>query len=479
MSTTLEWQKLAQIKLNNKTETNNIDFKRDLTEDQERIKEHINAFGNNPHGGLFVFGINKNFTFFDGPLNQEQIVEKMTSLAQDSQVPPLRIVVHHIELNLKALLAIEILPTSQRPAFIRSRDPWKNGAYKRTGSSTYPMTDLEIRDLLAHSQQYSYDSEPLNDPAVKIEELNLKLLESTFSPFNSAQGLSQGNLQVLLDNKIITLHGQHYLPTLAGWLMFANHPQSVRALKNASIEFQLFQGTTRGEQLKKQEINGTLPEQINLAIHTLQQHLWKIPKIQGVKREEIPSYDQITLREIITNAVVHRDYQQLYQPVKIAMFSDRIEVENPGGLMPGLTIYNLLHKRSWRNKYLATLLSKVGLGEMDGQGIDRIYEATRRLKVPAPIIYSDSRSFKIILSAPKDYDSYSPEEKRLTVLVLLIIEQEIDNESLRNIFSIDQTKASTLLKQLTDEGLIHRTTQSMKYAKYRMTETYHQKIWEE
>lgn len=470
-----EWEKLVQSKFEHQAEANSIDFKRDLSEDSERLKEHINAFGNTPGGGLFVFGVNRDYSFNEAKLNHDAIAEKVASLANDAQVPPLTTVVHHISLSKRNLLALEVLPSSQLPVFIRSRDPWKNGAFKRSGSSTLPMNEQEIRGLMARSQQFSFDSEPVREAT--IEGLDLRVLEETLLPFRANQGFSAGNLQVLLDNKVIAANGTGYLPTLAGWLMFADNPQKIRSLKNAWIEFQLFKDKTRNEPVRKLEIVGTLPQQVSLAIDTLLQHVWKIPKLQGIRREEISSYDQVILREVITNAVVHRDYQQLHQPVKIAMFSDRIEVENPGGLLPGLTTFNLLHKRAWRNENIATLMSKVGLGEMDGQGIDRIYAATHRLKVPAPILYNENRSFKIVLSAPKEYEQYTPEEKRLTVLVLLILEQEIDNESLRNVFNIDSSKASTLLKLLAEDGVIRRTGPSMKFARYRLTEEYHNRVW--
>ena len=475
MATTEEWQRLTQIQFENKTEANNIDFKRDLAEDIERLKEHINAFGNSTGGGLFVFGVNKDYSLHDGNLNQDAITERIATIAHDAQVPSLRTVVHHMTLNSKVLLAIEVLPSSQLPVFIKSRDPWTRGAFKRSGSSTLPMTEQEIRSLMARSQQFSYDSEPVRE--AKIEDLDNSALEEYLPSYKASQGVSPSNIQVLMDNQIITTNGNGYLPTLAGWLMFANNPQKIRSLKNASIEFQLFKDKTRSEQVRILPINGTLPQQVSLAIDTLLQHVWKIPKLQGIKREEISSYDKVTLREVITNAVVHRDYQQLHQPVKIAMFSDRIEVENPGGLLPGLTTFNLLHKRAWRNENIASLMAKVGLGEMDGQGIDRIYAATNKLKVPAPTLYDENRSFKMVLSAPKEYDDYTPGEKRLTVLVLLILEQEVDNEGIRNVFNIDAARASTLLKLLVDDDMIRRTGPSMKYARYRLTEEFQRKVW--
>jgi ATP-dependent DNA helicase RecG len=475
MATTEEWQRLTQVQFDNKTESNNIDFKRDLAEDNERLKEHINAFGNSPTGGLFVFGVNKDYSFYEEAINQDTITERIATVAHDAQVPSLGTVVHHITLNSKILLGIEVLPGSQLPVFIKSRDPWTKGAFKRSGSSTLPMTEQEIRSLMARSQQFSYDFEPVLD--AKVEDLDTSSLEEHIPTYKASQGGSLGNIQVLLDNQIIRAYGNGYLPTLAGWLMFANNPQKIRSLRNASIEFQLFKDKTRSEQVRVLPIYGTLPQQVSLAIDTLLQHVWKIPKLQGIKREEIASYDKVTLREVITNAVVHRDYQQLHQPVKIAMFSDRIEVENPGGLLPGLTTFNLLHKRAWRNEGIAELMTKVGLGEMDGQGIDRIYAATNKLKVPAPTLYDENRSFKIVLSAPKEYDDYTPSEKRLTVLVLLILEQEVDNEGIRNVFNIDAARASTLLKLLVDDDMIRRTGPSMKFARYRLTEEFQRKVW--
>jgi predicted HTH transcriptional regulator len=112
MAKTEEWQIQVETKYKNKSETNNIDFKRDLTEDAERLKEHINAFGNTVGGGLFVFGVNRDYSFYDQDLNQDAIAEKIASIANDSQVPPLRTVVHHIKLSDKTLLAVEICPGS-------------------------------------------------------------------------------------------------------------------------------------------------------------------------------------------------------------------------------------------------------------------------------------------------------------------------------------------------------------------------------
>jgi ATP-dependent DNA helicase RecG len=474
MLNSIDWLPLVEAALANKSETNEIDFKKSVSEEKnERLKEHINAFGNHPTGGLFVFGICRDFTFSTSPIDQEAAIQKITSLANDSQMPPLRAVVHHLTIKGHNVLGVEICPGSKCPVFIKGRDPW-SGAFKRSGSSTIAMGEQEIRDLLAQAQKYNFDEETIT--GTSVNELSFSTIEEHIENFRADQGLSKSNVEILLDNRIVKLASGQPVPTLAGWMVFAKNPQSIRSMKNASIEFQQFRGKNRDEPIRKLEINGTLIEQVQNTIAVLQQNMWRVPKLQGIKREDVPSYDEVTLREVVTNSVVHRDYQQLHQPVKVAMFSDRVEVENPGGLLPGLTPLNLIHKRAWRNESIANLMSKIGLGEMDGQGIDRIFTAIHRLKVPAPQISDDKRSFKIVLSAPKAYEEYSPQERRLTLLVLLILEQETDNERVRNAFGINATKASTLLKQMVEEGILRRTTKSMKYAKYRLDETYLTKV---
>lgn len=145
--------------------------------------------------------------------------------------------------------------------------------------------------------------------------------------------------------------------------------------------------------------------------------------------------------------------------------------------MPGLTIFNLVHKRDWRNPWLAELMKKFGFGEMDGQGIDRLYAVTLSIKVPRPLFIDHQSSFTVVLSAPKSYEEFTPEEKRLMILILAIIQETLDNESVRNCFGISSEKASTLIKAMVADKVLRPNSPSRKYAKYILTERYREKIF--
>ncbi|MEM1137955.1 MAG: ATP-binding protein, partial [Bacteroidota bacterium] len=420
------WKKLIEEALKNKAEYNYLDFKLKLSIQNERTKEHINAFGNLERGGCFVFGVD-NFKIIGINENWDNIITKIGHFAKATQEPSLSVNAFPIEISGKELLCVHILPSLSKPVFIKDRAPLGGKAcFKRSGSATVPMSIQEIKDLLISTTNNYYDESVVRN--AKLEELDFIKLFELLPQLETDNYFSQKNIAILTDYRILTNGKQTFEITVAGWLCFAKNPQAYKQFRNAYIEFQIFQGSARNKPIKKYAIQGSLPEQIEQAIQLLQQNIWTVPKIQGIVREDVPAYTTQPLREIIANSVVHRDYRRMHQPVKIAMFNNRIEIENPGGLLPGLTIYNLIHKRDWRNPLLAELMKKFGFGEMDGQGIDRLYAATLDIKVPPPVFIDHENSFVVVLSAPKNFKEFSPEEKRLMVIILAIMHEVVDNE---------------------------------------------------
>ncbi len=469
------WKSHIEEALTNKAEYNFLDFKLDLSNKNERLKEHINAFGNLEIGGCFVFGVD-DFVPVGIKEDGDPIIQRVTHIASNTQEPKLNVEIFSVTINSKQLLCLHILSGSSKPVFIKDRAPLGGIAcFKRTGSLTIAMSIQEIKDLLAHSTEKYYDESVVEDAVV--EDLDFEKLCSLL-PMDTSKPWLAKNIAILKDNQIVVGHAKTPKVTVAGWLCFAKNVQAKRQFRNAYIEFQIFSSTTRENPVKKQEIKGTLSEQIEQSILILQQYIWLIPEIHGVKREDIPAYQDRVLREVVTNSLVHRDYTKMHQPVKIALFSNRLEIENPGGLMPGLTTLNLVHKRDWRNPLLAELMKKFGFGEMDGQGIDRLYAATIAVKVPPPIFISSHSSFSVMLSAPKLFEEFTFEEKHIMIIIMLIMQEKIDNESVRRCFDITAEKASTLLKSMVVDHIIELSGRSRKYAKYVLTNQYREKVFE-
>jgi len=97
----------------------------------------------------------------------------------------------------------------------------------------------------------------------------------------------------------------------------------------------------------------------------------------GLFRVELPTFDEVSVREALLNAMTHRDYR-LGGSVFVRQYSQRLEVVSPGGLPTGITPANILDQQNPRNRRLAEALAKCGLIERSGQGMNLMFESAIR-----------------------------------------------------------------------------------------------------
>jgi len=164
------WGQLIREALNNRTEYNFLDFKLNLSDKTERLKEHINAFGNLERGGCFVFGVEK-FVPVGTQDDKDAVIRKIVDLAGSTQVPSLNVDTFSVKIGNKNLLCLHILPGISKPVFIKDRAPLGGRAcFKRSGSSTIAMQFQEIKDLLINAQENYYDESAIQD-ALRLQEI--------------------------------------------------------------------------------------------------------------------------------------------------------------------------------------------------------------------------------------------------------------------------------------------------------------------
>lgn len=108
---------------------------------------------------------------------------------------------------------------------------------------------------------------------------------------------------------------------------------------------------------------------------------WELP--EGMFRRQVPHYDEVVVRELLANALVHRPYTQRGD-VFLNLHPDRLEVVNPGRLPLGVTPRNILHVSEPRNPHLVRVFRDLGLMEGEGSGFDRMYEVLLASGRPVP-----------------------------------------------------------------------------------------------
>lgn len=176
-------------------------------------------------------------------------------------------------------------------------------------------------------------------------------------------------------------------------LLFGREPQ--RFAPGAYALFSTYPGADRaGPISERRELTGTLLRQAQSLIELLEAQVSEVLDKSKPEARHIPNYPKTALREAAVNALVHRDYES-DQPVRITVFSDRIEFLSPGGLPTGMDPDAFRAGRAaarWRNQSLAWYFQKLQLAQSEGQGIPTIIKALDREGSPPPTFELDSAS---------------------------------------------------------------------------------------
>ncbi|MGV9212777.1 caspase, EACC1-associated type [Micromonospora sp. RB23] len=198
--------------------------------------------------------------------------------------------------------------------------------------------------------------------------------------------------------------------TRAGALLFGEDPTAV--VPTATVQCTHYHGPGKDAPMDKRTLGGTIPEQIKQARDFVAElaRLGEVPTAGAAVTEPVYRYPMIAVREVIANALAHRDYQQREMCVHVRVFSDRIEVTSPGPwtgaeLADGeqCLLSELRGESRQRNFWLAHVLSWNKLVESEGAGIPRAVGDCRQQGAAGPIVVrsGEAVTVKIFPSAPQ------------------------------------------------------------------------------
>lgn len=132
---------------------------------------------------------------------------------------------------------------------------------------------------------------------------------------------------------------------------------------------------------------------------------------QTGERINVPQYPIDAVREAVLNALVHRDYSFHTEgmPIQLVMYSDRMEIINPGGLYGWLTVDQLGHAQpDTRNPLLVTAMETLGKTENRYSGIPTIRYAMKKMALPDPLFFDSRGTFKVVLYHKNDIEKRQP-----------------------------------------------------------------------
>ena len=185
-----------------------------------------------------------------------------------------------------------------------------------------------------------------------------------------------------------------------------------------------------------------------------------IEYIDGAKRELIPTYPRVAIREFIANALVHQDFAIKGMPITIEIFANRLVITNPGYSLNDVNRLIDLPPHS-RNEQMAQLMLQLGLCERRGSGVDRAVEALEKMFLPAYKAESGDDFTRITLYPQKAISAMTREERIEACYQHCCLayadNESMNNQSVRERFGLNKnqgTIASHIISDTVSKGLI-------------------------
>ena len=368
-----------------------LEFKRDASSPEPLLRT-IAAFANTA-GGTLLIGVEDSSREVRGVVDPLDLVERMTSVISDGIVPRIVPDIEILPWRRTYVLAVQVYPSPSRPHHVASRGP-ERGTYVRVGPTNRIADPALIEEMKRFARGDAYDEQPVPDSS--SEDIDFRAASEYF---RSVRRLAQRDLKTL---QLTTTHQGREVPTVGGLLLFGRTQERERRFPDAWIQAGRFVGVDRSRILDQTEIRMHLPGAAQETIEFVEKHLLRGAQIGRVRREETWNLPPAAVREAVINAIAHADYAQRGAPIRVAMFDDRLEVENPGLLPLGLTVPDLLAGISkLRNRVIGRVFHELGLIEQWGSGVQRMTAACRDAGLAGPHFEELGTRFRVTLSLVK------------------------------------------------------------------------------
>ena len=429
-----EWKK----EMINTYENQDIEFKQEYVSD---INKEVIAFVN-ADGGTILIGARNNGEVC-GVDNPDFTIQQVTNSLRDTVSPDVIpfVKVKTIQIEEKNVIEILISTGTNRPYYIREKGLRPSGVYIRKGSSSQPVSDAGIREMIILNSGITYESCRSIEQNLSFDALEHKMTEKNLK-FGKPQ---MQTLKLIGDDKLYT--------NLA--LILSDQCK-------VTTKVALFQGRDKKVLRERREFEGSIIKQLNDVYQFLDLCNKTKASFNGLDRSDLIDYPKEALRETLLNCIVHRDYS-LSGSTIINIYDDRMEFISLGGLVSGLSIDDIFLGASLtRNTNLAILLYRIGLIESCGLGIGRIMEGYDGFN-QKPVFETAQGVFRVTLpnrneiaktvnATPNRKKTINRSDEKDMIIQYVSDNGFISRRETESLINAGSSKSAQILSELVDEG---------------------------
>lgn len=339
------------------------------TNNTDKFGQAICAFANDlpNHGqpGYLFVGVNDNGTV-SGLTVTDELLKNLGAIRSDGNIlPQPALNVTKVSFAEGDIAVVEVLPSDLPPVRYKGR------VFIRVGPRKAFANEQEERILTERrvAKARSFDARPCLEAT--IDELALGQFDAYRREVIDAETLSANHRPIEQQLSSLRLYDPERLsPTHAGILLFGKNPRFF--LPGAYVQYLKLPGTKLTDIPEDQaEISGDLHSvlkelegRLKLLIHT------SMRSVGTFEEKLLPDYPEWALRELLMNAVMHRNYDS-NTPIRFYSFNDHIEIQSPGGLYGEVTPENFPTRNSYRNPIIAEAMKSLGFVNRFGYGVQR------------------------------------------------------------------------------------------------------------
>lgn len=447
-------------------ETEWIEFKENKAEPQE-IGENVSALANSAalfrkHCGYIVWGIEDVGYAIVGtgfkPRETKIGNEELENWILHNLEPRVDIKIHEGIVDGNHIVLFEVQAASNRPV------RFKDAEFIRVGTYTKKLRDFpekernlwRIFDRVNFEDGIAKKDISSDDVLTAIDYPNYFSMLKEPLPDNRAAILQR----LIADKIIVSAVGDRYDITNVGAILFAKNLKDFDRLSRKALRVIIYRGSNRTETVKELPLPKGYAIGFEGAMRYINDQLPQNEEIGEALRKEVRMYPQIAIRELVANALIHQDFNITGSGPTVEMFSDRMEITNPGAPLIDTLRFIDEPPRS-RNERLAALMRRMTICEERGSGIDKVIFHIEVFQLPAPDFRVSAESTIAVLYGPRKFVQMNREERIRAcyqhACLQYVSGKHMTNASLRKRLGIKDSNypiASKIIKYAFQSGLI-------------------------
>lgn len=461
-----------------KHELNELDWKGALSPDKKRLTEHLSAFANQPGGGYLVIGVDYAGTpvGVDGK-TIEATINHLANLGRQGLEPPVALDHAVEEYKSVRLMLVHVPESTVKPVHLRGKS--LEDAFIRSGGTTRKASRQEIGTLMLNSRTPRWEELSTTVLMSNTEFSDTLNVEPIFKMLERpATTTLEETLTWMAAERFIVREpkGGGYVTNL-GAIAAARKLEDFPNLSRKAVRVVVYDGLNKAN--TKQEREGTMGYAISFQ-RLMQFIMSLLPQSEVVDqalREKRTVYPEIALREIVANALIHQDFSITGAGPLIEIYDDRIEISNPGDLLPSKQLDRLIGTQpESRNEKLARAFRRYKICEERGSGLLKAGLQIELCALPPIEFTAEPNHFKVTLYSPRSFANMSVRERLEACYQHAVLKYYSDsamtNTSLRERLKMPEKQrsmVSVLIQEAIDKGLIKNAdphSTSRKFAEY-------------